>query len=150
MKNVGIYKIDVGSSINLKSRKCNHFRKLKNNTHANIHLQNAYNKYGKSSFKWEILEYLDITENILDFKKRILSREQYWMDTLNVIDRKRGYNIQPTAGSPLGTKQSKESISKMLATKKANNYVVSKETREKISKSNKMFGGNQTKTKRVE
>ena len=51
----GIYRIDcngecvyVGQSINLKSRKSSHLRKLRNNNHYNIYLQRLYNKYGEN------------------------------------------------------------------------------------------------------
>jgi group I intron endonuclease len=62
-KSIGIYKITnivtnklyVGSSIDIKRRKYEHIRLLKNNKHNNIHLQNAYNKYGILNLKWEIL-----------------------------------------------------------------------------------------------
>ena len=51
----GIYRIDcngecvyVGQSINLKSRKSSHLRRLRNNNHYNIYLQRLYNKYGEN------------------------------------------------------------------------------------------------------
>ena len=38
-------KIYIGQALNLKKRFKEHKRTLKNNTHANEYLQNAYNKY---------------------------------------------------------------------------------------------------------
>lgn len=54
----GIYKIAclsnnkcyIGKSVNLKKRLHNHYYTLKNNTHHNILLQRAFNKYGASDF----------------------------------------------------------------------------------------------------
>lgn len=78
--NSGIYKIVnlqtgkyyVGSTKDFKKRKQAHFSGLKNNYHPNKHLQNAYNKYGKENFKFEIIEYvkeellLDIEQSYID------------------------------------------------------------------------------------
>jgi len=76
--NCGIYKITclptgkiyIGSAVNLLKRKQNHFEALANGVHKNIHLQNAYKKYGKSSFVFEVLE---MVEN----KNNLLAREQF-------------------------------------------------------------------------
>lgn len=80
-------KIYVGSSINLRKRMKDHFRDLRNNRHANQHLQKAYNKYGLDKFVFEVLEYVE--------KDMLLEREQYYIDTLNVVNE--GYNICPVA-----------------------------------------------------
>lgn len=78
--NSGIYKITnlqtnkyyVGSTKDFKIRKQCHFSRLKNNSHTNKHLQNAYNKYGIDNFKFEIVEYvkeellLDIEQSYID------------------------------------------------------------------------------------
>lgn len=78
--NSGIYKIVnlqtgkyyVGSTKDFKKRKQTHFSGLKNNYHPNKHLQNAYNKYGKENFKFEIIEYvkeellLDVEQSYID------------------------------------------------------------------------------------
>ena len=59
----GIYKITnkidgkcyIGQSSNIKKRFKDHRYDLKYNKHDNPYLQNAYNKYGKDNFKFEIL-----------------------------------------------------------------------------------------------
>lgn len=59
----GIYKISfkendsfyIGSTVGFKRRERDHLRSLSRNKHKNIIIQNAYNKYGKDSFKFEIL-----------------------------------------------------------------------------------------------
>lgn len=84
-KDKGIYKITniinnkyyVGSSLDLMSRKANHFRKLKTNRHHCAHLQNAWNKYGEENFKWEVIELLndlDLTE-IRKIEQRYISAD---------------------------------------------------------------------------
>ena len=70
---IGIYMITntidnkryIGKSIDLKRRLRKHKYYLANETHHNIHLQRAYNKYGLEYFKFDILEYC--TEKELDY-----------------------------------------------------------------------------------
>ena len=89
--NCGIYKITclptgkiyIGSAVNLLKRKQNHFEALANGVHKNIHLQNAYKKYGKSSFVFEVLE---MVEN----KNNLLAREQFWINETKCTNRKVG------------------------------------------------------------
>lgn len=69
-KTCGIYvientknkKVYVGQSVNCEERIKQHFRDLKNKKHENIHLQRAYDKYGKESFSSKILLECDIVE----------------------------------------------------------------------------------------
>lgn len=77
----GIYRIDcqgeciyVGQSINLRSRKSSHLRKLRNNNHYNIYLQRLYNKYG-SDFIFSEIEECD--------PKDLTEREMFWIQKLN-------------------------------------------------------------------
>lgn len=96
----------VGSTIHLDQRRREHFSKLANNKHINAHLQNAYNKYGREAFDFEVLETIDIDDNIKD---KLLKREQFWIDNL-----KPEYNILLVAGSNLGyhhTGETKKKIS---------------------------------------
>lgn len=91
--NCGVYKITniingkvyIGKSINIKSRWDGHKNDLKNNKHHSFHLQKAYNKYGKNSFKHEILvscspEYYGSIEN-------------KFINIYESDNRKYGYNI---------------------------------------------------------
>lgn len=105
----GIYKIEsltnrklyIGSAINIKERWRSHKKLLKKDKHYNKHLQNAWNKYGEDNFSFEIIE-------CVEYKNILIEREQYWLDYYNSYDRKIGYNISPTAGSPLGVKHTQE------------------------------------------
>lgn len=90
----------VGSTIHLDQRRREHFSKLANNKHINAHLQNAYNKYGREAFDFEVLETIDIDDNIKD---KLLKREQFWIDNL-----KPEYNILLVAGSNLGYHHTEE------------------------------------------
>jgi group I intron endonuclease len=49
----------IGSSCNLTCRQKSHWKLLRNNNHPNIHLQNAWNKYGEHVFKFEIVDEID-------------------------------------------------------------------------------------------
>ena len=49
-------KVYVGSAVNLQHRRREHRSDLRNGNHHSIKLQRAYNKYGESSFAFEILE----------------------------------------------------------------------------------------------
>lgn len=92
----------VGQALDFKVRWKGHIYLLNNNVHTNIHLQNAWNKYGQIAFKFYILEII-IDENKLD------EREQYWMDRSQCYDRRIGYNIGRIAESSMrGRKHSEE------------------------------------------
>lgn len=77
----GIYKIEclknnklyIGSSKNIYSREKEHFSTLNKNKHYNKHLQNAYNKYGKEGFLFEIIEECSVED--------LLNREIYYVAT---------------------------------------------------------------------
>ena len=78
--NCGIYiiknslnnKIYVGGSKNLEARKLDHFRRLKNNKHKNINLQNAYNLSGRKNLDFIIILYCESFE--------IKKYEQFFVD----------------------------------------------------------------------
>lgn len=90
---IGIYKIQnlvnnkvyVGSSKSLKRRQYEHYFQLKNNKHKNSYLQHSYNKYGKESFVFFILEEC--------LEEQLLEREEYWIKHYNSSDSKFGYNL---------------------------------------------------------
>ena len=111
MEKIGIYQIVnkvnqkkyIGSSIRLQGRKKRHFSELNCNIHHSQALQRAYNKYGKESFDFFILEYCEV--------EKLLEREQYYLDNL-----KPEYNICKIAGNCLGVKRSAETIEKIAST----------------------------------
>lgn len=97
---IGIYKIQdekgrtyIGSTTsNFRDRWHKHKNQLKKLNHHSNYLQNVYNKHGANFFSFSILE---VVEN----KDIILSREQFWIDTL-----KPEFNILLVAGNSLGYK----------------------------------------------
>lgn len=90
---IGIYKIQnlinnkiyVGSSKSLKRRQYQHFMLLKKNKHGNPYLQHSYNKYGKDSFVFFVLEEC--------LEEQLIERESYWITYYNSANSKFGYNI---------------------------------------------------------
>lgn len=97
IRNIHNNRIYIGSSIGIKGRFADHRCDLNKNRHSSPRLQNAWNKYGKDSFEFEIVELCKPVREIL------LEREQYYLDTLEPF-----YNVNLLAVSRLGTKSSDE------------------------------------------
>ena len=96
----------IGQSKNVWRRLNDHISSLNRGTHRNIHLQRAWNLNGCDSFGYSILKVCDVSE--LD------KLESYFIDYYNTMNNKFGYNLE-TGGNK--------------------NKELSKETRDKISKS---------------
>lgn len=97
-------KLYVGSTTrSFRKRWWDHKSLLRNNKHHNIHLQRAWNKYGESAFKFQILDICD--------KADCLEMEQYWMNILDVY--KTGYNRNPRAGNSAGCTRSAETCKRI-------------------------------------
>lgn len=94
-------KVYVGSAVNLYSRRHDHFKALRAGKHSNRHLQNAWVKYGESSFTFTVLELVDGSD--------LIATEQQWIDALHACDREYGFNIRRIADSNRGTQWSEES-----------------------------------------
>ena len=97
--------IYYGSSVNLLKRKDCHFHYLRYNKHQNMHLQRAYNKYGRYNFEFQI---------ILECRpEQCLDIEQVFLNLYCGLPE--CYNMHPNARNCLGTKRSPESIAKQRA-----------------------------------
>lgn len=102
----GIYKITcvptgkiyVGSATSIYHRWNTHRYELGHGKHGNLLLQNAWNKYGASSFVCDVVELVSV--------QSLIEREQYWIDQTQCCNRAIGFNILKFAGSSLGTKRS--------------------------------------------
>ena len=101
----GVYKIHcignnrdyIGSAVKHLQRWSSHRSMLAKGIHNNRHLQNAYKKYGKESFKYTLIEVC--SEN------QLVEREQYWIDSYNFVDL---MNSSPTASTSIGFEHSEE------------------------------------------
>lgn len=96
-------KIYIGSAVDIKKRWRSHIFDLKRGRHANDYLQKAWNKHGRDSFFFEVLECCQPCD--------LISKEQHYIDAIK--GRESCYNIALIAGSRLGVKQSPETIRKM-------------------------------------
>jgi hypothetical protein len=98
---------------------------LDEGNHYNSHLQAAYKNYGALNFSFTIIE--------ITAKSNIIEREQFWIDTLDSTNPKKGYNRRKIANSNFGIIHTDQSRKKMsighIGLKR------SKEAQEKISKS---------------
>lgn len=94
---IGIYKITnllndkvyIGQSVDIEKRWSVHKAELKNNYHHNIHLQNAWNKYGEKNFKFSIIEECDVDQ--------LNQREIYWISKFDSCEN--GYNLTSGGGN---------------------------------------------------
>ena len=138
MKDCGIYiiinkvngKRYIGQAQSFKKRFKAHRNGLKRKDHPNIHLQNAWDKYGKESFEFIPLLYCEISE--------LGYYESFYVNKFKTIDPRFGYNLMIPNGNS-GFVHSPKSIEKMRAAKIGKKY-----TPERIAgitgKNNHMFG----------
>ncbi len=118
MATAGIYKIEnvkskkvyIGSSADLDKRFKQHKAKLKGNCHSNQHLQNAWNKYGYSAFRFTVLT-TTVKHECLE------EAEQQFIDSY----KERGielYNVRPVAHTNRGLRHSEQSRKNMSEAQK--------------------------------
>lgn len=87
--------IYVGSASKwFNDRWYDHKAQLRSNTHKNVYLQRAWNKYGEGAFEFTIIEVLDGT------KEEILEVEQYYLDVF--VGQEFCYNMNPKATGGMG------------------------------------------------
>ncbi len=129
MKAAGIYKIEnlitkkvyIGSAVNMHKRFHAHRYNLKNKKHHSLKLQRSWDKYGESNFAFCPLIVCSVSNLIM--------YEQILINGYDSV--KRGLNSNPTAGSSLGYRHSKETIEKLKKIQKSR----SPETAKKIADS---------------
>jgi group I intron endonuclease len=101
MKVSGVYEIVhlptgrkyIGSAVNYSSRRKFHLMQLRRGIHHNRHLQNAWQKYGKDQFQFNLL--------LVCERDMVLFYEQALIDGYNPY-----FNIARVAGSAIGVKHS--------------------------------------------
>lgn len=89
IKNIINNKVYVGKAKCIYKRIVNHISSLnsKNSKSSNIYLINSWHKYGKDNFEYFVLEYLELNEDLLS------KRESYWINKLESLNKKKGYNL---------------------------------------------------------
>lgn len=120
-KTTGIYKIwfnnsstgkvYIGSSFSergFRGRWGTHLGDLRGLKHSSIKLQNAFNKYGEIGLRFDIVELVKDTDNVIP-------TEQKYIDEFDSYTY--GYNCSPTAGSQYGYKHRQETIDKINKTR---------------------------------
>lgn len=129
IRNLANGKLYIGSASNLYRRKKHqHLYLLRKRVHHNTHLQNAFNKYGEQNFIFEVIEFVED-------KNKLLELEQYWLDKLNII--KEGYNKSPIADKPLSLKGELSHNYGRKPWNKGKSNIYSEETLNRMSKSAK-------------
>ncbi len=104
IKNLLNGKVYVGSSVDLQQRWRSHRGELREGTHWNKHLQSAWNKYGEESFAFIVV--------VRCSPWLCMDWEQLYIDELNAVDSRYGYNINRMSNSSLGFKHSEEQRAK--------------------------------------
>jgi len=153
-ENSGIYKITnivnnkvyIGSSSRLHQRFIKHKNDLDGGRHTNKHLQSSYDKYGRDSFVFEIIEICN--------KDIFLEREQFYCDLYKSNCKAKGYNkrlivesnrgfsfkMPPSAKEELrrqGIERGRTDEFKKFMSNLHKGKEVSSETRKKMSESHK-------------
>lgn len=100
-------KFYVGQTVNLEKRKSEHFWRLRKGTHANVHMQRAYNINPKA-FEFRVIEFCDIDK--LD------EREIFFINQLKAMGK--GYNLCEGGHSTRGRKCTDETKKKISIAKK--------------------------------
>lgn len=146
----------IGITTNTYNRKRVHFWALDNDKHSNKKLQNAYNKYRKECFAFEIVETIETEDRML-----ALQRESFYIKKYDSY--RKGYNKSLGFDGSALQKRTEETSIKMSDFMRGNKYwlgkhhseeskkkiglahknkIISEETKEKLSKAlkGKMVG----------
>ncbi len=111
---IGIYsiccretgKIYIGSSVNITKRVKQHSSELGRQVHKKIYLQRAWNKYGKDSFQFNVIDLATSIDGLVE-------KEKFWIGYFDSTNNKRGYNLlnAPANISTYGTKNGHSKLS---------------------------------------
>jgi len=75
----------IGSSIHLEKRRKTHWRQLRKNSHANRHLQNAWNRDGEAAFQFQVIQYL-ASCFLLDAEQKYVDRNNGGYNLAKYVD----------------------------------------------------------------
>lgn len=123
IKNTSNGKWYIGQTRDLSKRKYEHFYDLANSRHFNPHFQAAYDKYGKSSFEFHVIE--ECVDNVMDVRERL------WIQYHKSNQSEFGYNKE--TGGHINKHHSLESRKKIADAGTGRHH--SLESRIKMSKS---------------
>jgi group I intron endonuclease len=143
--NSGVYQIlnkingksYIGSAINIKKRKSQHYSYLRKGKHPNEYLQKSWNKHSEINFEFKVLSECP--------KEYCLKLEQWFLDNTNNL-----YNIQKKSNSSFGRICKDETKQKIREKSKIHKH--SKESKDKISESligNKRCFGHKVSTSTI-
>ena len=104
IENIQTNKKYIGQSVDINDRWRRHISKLNHNSHYNDYFQKAWNKYGKESFEFYVLEYCSV--------KDLDEREIYYIELYQTTNRDLGYNLR-SGGQNGGSMFTEESIKKL-------------------------------------
>ena len=85
IENIQNNKKYIGISRNIKRRWVEHRCELNNNTHVNQYLQSSWNKYGKTNFKFYIVELCE--------EEELSDKECYYIKLYKTLSHENGYNL---------------------------------------------------------
>ena len=116
----------IGSG-NIKARWKDHKGKLNKGIHSNVHLQNAWNKYGKEAFRFDIIQWCNNGMESLVIEDELFDSYRKWQmwDEL--------YNIRPTAQAMQHSEDTKRKISDTLKANPPNCKPHTEESKKKMS-----------------
>lgn len=136
IKNINNNKLYIGSSKNIAKRWERHKYDLNKNRHPNSHLQNAWNKYGKDSFIFEIVEKCKEEDLIIreELNISILSPQYNKISIINgqiIFSEESKNRMSESAKKKIFTEEHRKNMSNSRKNKK-----LSEDTKQKISLSN--------------
>lgn len=99
----------IGSSKDIYNRLHRHKSKLNKNKHENSYLQNAWNKHKENKFECYVVEFVLNYKDEEDLNNQLLKLEQKWIDKL-----KPEYNFTKKVERNILSKESREKVSKTL------------------------------------
>ena len=97
IRNIVTNKVYIGKSKNVHKRIIQHICDLnkEKSLKENLHLINSWKKYGRDSFEYFVLEYLNMDEKI------VAERELYWMKIYDSLNKNKGYNLRSDSDSQM-------------------------------------------------
>jgi group I intron endonuclease len=127
IRNTTNNKIYVGKAKCILKRMRQHVTLLnRKSKDENPHLINAWHKYGRNSFEYVVLEYLEID--------LLAERELFWITSLNALDSEVGYNLRLDSSTGMITSdETRQKLSEAYKLRKEKFPELSKQNAEHIS-----------------